>query len=438
MQRLSPLDASFLYLEGSGLPMHVAGLTILGPRGGGRGRVTIEELRQLIAARLDQLPSFRYRLRESMPLQLARPVWEVMKHVDLRHQVRHFVLPRPGSDAQLLAFCDKVHSRPLDRRYPLWEEYLIDGLTGGRQALLLKMHHALTDGMAAMELTGVLFDPLPGSHRPHGAVTGYHSHDSGIRGALGSGLGLARLIASGPFVRPGPFGRPRHARRTVALATLSLASMRSVQERFGGSLADLLLALVGVAIGRYLAKHPSDWSGSSLRVMLPVSTRPPGAPVTPGTEVTAVFVDVPIDTSSLADCTRRIAASKSELRTYREAGGVGMLVHLAGLLPAPLHAATVRIAGSLPVAHLVVSDIPGPTERLGLRGAPVIACYPLMPVAPFAGGSIAAVSMSGTMGVGLTFDPTVVDNPDQIAVDIEQALNRAVRGIRRPAARRVA
>lgn len=168
VDRLTPLDASFLYLEETATPMHIGGLAIFAPP---QEPFDTAKLAGLVDSRLDLVPRYRQRVRET-PGGLAAPVWVDDENFDLGYHVRRTALPRPGSDEQLHELVARVLSRPLDRDRPLWEMYLVEGLAEGRVALVTKTHQALVDGVGAIEIGEVLFDdapddvgvdPLPGS-----------------------------------------------------------------------------------------------------------------------------------------------------------------------------------------------------------------------------------------------------------------------------------
>src|SRR5688572_16285702 len=160
VERLSRLDASFLYLEEPGTPMHVGGVLILdAPRGG------LDALAALVEARLPLVPRYRQRVAE-VPGHLASPVWVDDPEFDIAYHLRRSGLPRPGTEAQLLDLVSRLTSRPLDRKRPLWEAYLVEGLPGGRVAVVTKTHPALVDGLSAIDIGQVLLDVSPDAPAP--------------------------------------------------------------------------------------------------------------------------------------------------------------------------------------------------------------------------------------------------------------------------------
>lgn len=424
-KQLTALEASFLALERPGLPMHVAGVVIFDGRSSGRGALALQDLKRLVAARLPQLLKYRQRVRASWH-GLARPEWVEVAEADLGPHLFEHRLPSPGSSSQLGSLCAEIHAELLSRDRPLWEAHLIDGLAGGRQALVLKTHHAITDGIGGIQMAEVLFDPKRPHHGLEAAGPTALRFGRPARPTLGdvarAMVGVAFTVAGGPIALQGPFNGSVGGRRAFAMATLSMDGIRRLKTRLGGSVDDVLLAVVAAGLRRHLAHEGYGPLPKALRVMLPVSTRPSVAGVELGNHVTAVFVDVPLDTSEPGALVRRIATTKSTLRTAHAAAGMSLLIEAAGRLPNVLHESVVRFAGALPGSNLVLSDLPGPHEQLFLQGRPIIACYPMIPLSASVGLSIAAMSWDTQIGVGIVSDPDLVPKPERLAGEIEASL----------------
>jgi len=155
--RLSPLDASFLYLEKPNVHMHVAGLAVVDPSTRPDGRLTFSALHDLIASRIHLVPRFRQRVAFP-PLRLGGPVWVDDGDFDIAFHLRRHALPSPGGPRELADAVQRIHSRHLDRTKPLWEMYLIEGLEDGHAAVYTKTHHAMIDGISGIDIATVLFD----------------------------------------------------------------------------------------------------------------------------------------------------------------------------------------------------------------------------------------------------------------------------------------
>lgn len=417
-ERMTAIEASFLALERAGFPMHVAGVVVFD----GRRPLLMRELSQLVSKRLRRVSRFHQRARTPFA---GQPVWEHAPRLRLRSHLFHHQLPTPGRVSQLRELCARIHQEPLDRKRPLWEMHLIDGLAGGQQALLTKTHHAITDGMAGMELAVILFDPAPGATRPQLPTMRFVNSTGRSPWAAVQGLaGLAFTAAGGPLAREGPFNGPVSHRRSFGTATLPMPVVREIKRQLGVSIDDVLVATVAAGLSAYLKEARYPDIPAALRTMLPVSTRGAARGIELHNQVSAVFIDLPMDLDDLPAIVTRISSAKATLRTAHAAAGSTMIVEAAGLLPAPLHSAVLRFAAGLPFAHLVFSDVPGPDGELYVLGRRITASYPMMPLAPDLGLSIAAVSMGRVIGVGVTADPLLVPDAQRLARAIERALAR--------------
>lgn len=402
--------------------MHVAGVVMLH----GRRPVTMPELKHLASTRLRRLPRFGQRAVST--LGGMDRLWVPVGRIDYDRHLYHHQLPRPAGESEAFELCARIHEQPLDRDRPLWEIHLVDGLSGGRQLLITKTHHAVADGLAAVEIAEVLFDPAPGKPRPQLPSTRFVETRAMSAARLLKGLtGLAFTAAGGLITPGGPFNGPVGPRRAFSAATLRADDISHLKHQSGGSFDDALVATVAAGIATYLRDVSYPVIPRTLRTMLPVSTRASHGGAHFGNHVSAVFIDLPIDSLDLHSLVQRIAASKATLRTTHAAEGAAMLVEAVGVLAVPMHTALLRIMSGLPFANLVLSDVPGPKEALYVLGRRVGACYPMMPLAPRVALSIASVTMGGVVGVGLTVDPDLVPEPHRLA--------RAIEGVLHPEAR---
>jgi diacylglycerol O-acyltransferase / wax synthase len=404
---VTALEAAFLEMERPGLPMHVAGVLLVS----GEPPVSMSDMRQVLAQRIARLPRFRQRPQGGH--------WVRVRRLDLAHHLFHHQLPAPGRMAQLDAMCARIHEQPLRRDRPLWEIHLVDGLRDGRQAVIVKTHHAITDGIAGVEVAETLFDrPDASLHagRPINTFAGPGSASwfAGLQALLGA----AAAAAGGPIALPGPFDGPVGARRSFAVAEIPLEVVRMAKHRYGGTVDDVVVAIVAAGLRDYLRDIGYPGAPQALRAMLPVSTcaARPGAV---GNHVTAVFVDLPMEIDDMQSLVHAVAASKSVLRTMHEAAGVEMLVRTAGLLPGPLYGALVRFVSGLRGFNLVLSDIPAPDEAMFLLGRRIVGSYPMMPLGGHVGLSIAVLGMAGKLCVGVTADPDLVPSAQRIASAID-------------------
>ncbi|HYL08251.1 MAG TPA: wax ester/triacylglycerol synthase family O-acyltransferase [Candidatus Udaeobacter sp.] len=412
-RRLNALEASFLGMEQPGIPMHVGGVSIFE----GRPAVTMGDLHRLVQTRLRRLLKFRQRVVAD-PLGLMRGQW-TRAQVDLDAHLFHHRLRAPGRKRDLFALCARIQEAPLSRERPLWEMHLIDGLEGGEQALLIKTHHSITDGLAGIEIAEVLFDPADGAPRPHLPEMRFATAKApSAFGALQSLLGLGAFVAGGPLSFPGPFNGPVGPHRVFGATQLPMDAVQHAKKRLGGTIDDVIVATVAAGLYRYLQDVGYPDMPRALRAMLPVSTRRPGRDASLGNHVSSIFVDLPMYTDDVAELLPAIVHSKATLRSAHAAAGGSLMVEAAGLLPEPMHRQLLRVVSALPFASLVLSDVPGPDLNLELLGHRVSVCYPLMPLTSNIGLSIAAISLGGKAGIGITADPGLVPNPQRVADSI--------------------
>ena len=402
---MTAAEGAFLTFEREGLPMHVAGIVLLDGT-----PVTMDELGHAVAMRLRRLPRLH---------QMADSQWSPVRRLDLASHVFHHQLARAS---QFHAVCAQIHEARLDRSRPLWEIHLIDGLAHHRQALVIKTHHAIGDGLAGLQIAETLFDRSAVTFRASAPELRFaRSAAPAAVAALQDLVGLAFTMAGGPIVLGGPFNGQVGAERAFASATLRLDEVQRLKHVLGGSVDDVIVALVTVGLRRYLEDIRYPAIPAALRAMLPVSTQAfmPGAHL--GNHVSAVFIDLPMQIDDLSTLVRYIAATKTVVRTAHAAAGGAVAVEAVGLLPGPVRKALFRTVSELPFANLVVSDIPGPDRPQHFLGRSVIGCYPMMPLAGHVGLSIAAVSMGGVIGIGVTTDPGIVPDVRRMARAIETA-----------------
>jgi diacylglycerol O-acyltransferase / wax synthase len=428
-EQLAALDSAFVLVERQGLPMHVGGLAVLDSGGRPGGSIRLAELRRRLGSRLRDLPRLTARL-DAAPFGLRRPFWVSDPSFDLSRHLEHWTLGPGGGWPDLLRLAGELHARLMPRDRPLWRMTLIDGLPGGRQALLTETHHAITDGIAGVEMTQALFDHP--AHRGSVAATadGFFrpsARTNAVTRALQAAAGAARYLAGGPIAVPGPFNGPVGARRAIATADLRLEDAVAIKRRLGGSVDDVVLAAVALALGAHLLRRGWRTDGLRLRTMVPVSTVAGAGGL--GNHVTATFLDLPVGLPPVP-CLHEIAAAKALHRTWHEPLGLRIALELGGLAPSALASPVTQLLCALPFANLIVSDIPGPPEPLSLLGARMVGAYPLMPLTPAVGLSIGMVTIGGAMGVGITTDPDLVEGGDELAREVGAAFETLLRAAR--------
>ena len=443
LQRLSGLDASFLYLETSTQPLHVCSVLEL-DASTIPGGYTFARLREELALRISAIPTFREKLANSF-LNLDHPVWVEDEEFDLVRHVHRIGLPAPGGRMELAEVCGHLASLPLDRRHPLWEMWAIEGLDGtdprkgGRLAVMTKIHHAAVDGVTGANLMSQLcsIEPDPPAPAPVDASRGTNP----LRIAIG-GLGrfatrpislatsvlpatintvvdtVKRVTGGGsamaaPFAAPPtPFNASINAHRNVAFAQLDLADVKTVKNRFGVKVNDVVMALVSGVLRNYLLDR-GELPDSTLVAMVPVSVHDrsdrPGR-----NQVSGMFASLETEIADPAERLRAIARGSSAAKEHSSAIAATLLQDWSQFAGPAVFGIAMRVYArsrlteSRPVHNLVVSNVPGPQEPLYFLGAQVEAMYPLGPIFHGSGLNITVMSLAGQLNVGLISCPELL------------------------------
>jgi diacylglycerol O-acyltransferase / wax synthase len=453
-ERLTGLDASFLYLEKPGVHMHVAGLSIFGPREDGT-YLTYDDVERVVEARLRLAPRLRRKLL-AVPGNLSRPVWVDDDRFDLDFHLRQASVPSPGGRFELERAVGRVLSRPLDRTKPLWELYVFEDLAEDRTAVLLKLHHAMADGIGGMMIASALFDLAPDA--PLGAPEEVWSPEPAppvqdlIRDAIEEVLlhplqGLTHVVrqprilaetfsASADALRTvagmgtppsGPFDGKIGSNRRFATAERPFEVFRAIKTDLGGTVNDVVLTAVAGGVHTLLEDRGEPTKGRTLRAMVPVSVRSAGDSGDIGNRIAPVFVDVPVGKMAARTRLRRVRAAIGRIKDSGMAVGADTIIGLGAYAPPALHATAARLIAQARWCNMVVSNIPAPQVPLYLAGAPLEASYPGMNLKEDCGLSVACTSAAGTMAFGLTADWDRVPDLDVLARGIESAIDELAR-----------
>jgi WS/DGAT/MGAT family acyltransferase len=454
--RLSALDVSFLYLEEPTTPMHVGGVAIFQPPDAG---FDYDELVALVEQRIPLVPRYRQRIK-SVPGNLAKPVWVDDSEFDVTFHVRRSALPRPGSDQQLRELVARLMSRRLDRSRPMWEMYFVEGLAGGRIAVVTKTHHAMVDGTSAVDLAQVLLDdartptgvdaepwlprPEPGAvglvadavseliRRPTEVVDTVRLGllDARATASKVAGTAVGLLAAARTAARPAP-DSPLNAvigeQRRFGTARTDLADYRAVRRAHGGTVNDVVLATVAGALRSWLLTRGEPVPpGTVVRALVPVSVR--GDNDDPGHQVSSYLVDLPVGEPRPV---MRLHQVSFAMRAHKDAGqsvGADALIRVSGFSPPTLHALGARTASTLSrrLFNLVVTNVPGPQSALYAAGAELLDVYPVVPLAKGQAVSVGLISYNGQVFYGLNADRDVMPDVDVLSGLIEESLAELV------------
>lgn len=452
--RLTGLDSSFLHLERGGAHMHVASTTLFeGPP------PPYLEFRDHIASRLHLVPRFRQKVR-SVPGELGRPVWVDDPHLNLAYHVRHTSLPPPGSEQQLRNLAARLFSQELDRSKPLWELWLVEGLEGGRFAIVGKTHHCMVDGVSGVDITTVLFDlekdppEAPEAPRrwipspePTGAqllaealverVVSPREVYRGFRRVLRGPRRAARKLvdaaeAAGAFARSGlgapetPFNVEIGPHRRFAWVTASLPELKQVKDELGGTVNDVILAAVAGAIGRYMRARGHATAGVEIRAMVPVSVRSSEQRGALGNQVSAMMAPLPVSIEDPALRLERVSAQMGDLKSSKQAMGASVMTQLADFAPPTISAQAARLQSRQRFFNLVVTNVPGPQFPLYLMGRRMERVFPMVPLAKRQAVCVGIMSYDGQVNFGLIGDFDVMADLDDLAADLEASLAELV------------
>jgi diacylglycerol O-acyltransferase / wax synthase len=475
--RLRPLDVSFLYLEDSTTVMHVGSVLILDAPDGG---LDFPRLLRHITARIAFVPRYRQRLRW-VPARLANPVWVDDEKFDVTYHVRRSALPRPGTTEQLRELVARVQARKLDRRRPLWELYVVEGLEENRFAIITKTHQALVDGVNAVDLAQVVLDDTPNASslpadtwRPSrepshvelvtGALMDAVRRPTEVAETVRSGVGdlaVAADKAAGALgglafaartaTRPAP-DTPLNVtigkHRRFGMVATDLVDYREIRafharggRRPGGrtgspatqmSVNDVVLATVAGALRSWLQTRGARISPQTVvRALVPVSVvvdeTTPGAATGAGvlgSVVTAQLLDLPVGEPNAVLRLQQIAYQMTAHADSGRAVGARRLAEIAGFAPPTLHSLGTRVAGGLSrrLFNLVITNVPGPQQPLYAAGARMLASYPVIPLAKAQALSIGSTSYDGGVYYGLNADRETMADVDVVGQCIEDAL----------------
>ncbi len=395
------------------------------------------------------MPRFRQRLAE-VPLDQGRPVWVDDPHFNLRYHLRHAGLPAPGSEEQLKNLAGRLFAQRLDRTKPLWEIWLVDGLRDGRFALVAKSHHALVDGIEAVDITTVLFDPDPGvaiippparSWAPQPLPSSAQLLGDALFERVTRPAELARTVravvrtprqllqagrdglqAMGALafagMRPAP-PTPLNVKvgphRRYTWVDAELAALQRVKDSLGGTVNDAVLAVVAGALGRFLRHRGVETEGLLLRALVPVLVRSSSHADALGNEVAPMWVQLPV---GIEDPVRQHAAIRDATagaEDSAQAVGARTLTELAGFASPTIMSQAARLQQRQRFFNLVVTNVPGPQQPLYLLGRRLRALYPVVPLAGRQALGVAVCSYDGRLGFGLLGDYDALADLDILA-----------------------
>ncbi|MET4165559.1 MULTISPECIES: WS/DGAT/MGAT family O-acyltransferase [Gordonia] len=460
MQRLSGLDASFLYLETRSQLMHVIGLFEIDPStmpGGYR----FDKIRAEMERRIAAIPAFRRKLDNSL-LNIDHPVWIEDEDFDIERHVHRVGVPAPAGAGEVAELVGHLAGQTLDRGKPLWELWIIEGLADGRVCAMLRMHHAGTDGVTGAELLAQMCTLSPEPPELDAEKVGESAGPSS-RVAMAAGgavnyfvqrpLAMAKLLprtlgvpvgwfrrAQQDSAMPAPFRAPRTRfnapitpHRSIAVTQLSLADVKRVKDHFGVKINDVVLAMVGGALRTYLLEH-DELPDRPLVGMVPVSVH--GADekdlVVGGTnKVTGMFTQLSSDEPDPVARLRKQAELSRTSKEHHAEIDANILRSWAQFAPGTTLSTVMKIYGDRnlasahpPVFNVLVSNVAGPDFPLYFLGARVTGVYPLGPIFHGLGLNITVFSADGNLNIGIVGCTDQTPDPWAIADAFDDQLKQ--------------
>ena len=456
MRQLSALDAQFLHVESATTFGHVGAIVVLDPATAPGAQISLDDVRDLLEARLHLAGPLRQRLVQ-VPLGLGRPYWVDDPDFDIEFHLREVTLPEPGDDRQLAEQVARIHARPLDRTRPMWEMYLIHGVSGGRSAVYSKVHHAAIDGLSGAEILETILDTTPEAREveppdqpwqpartPNRLELLEHGLQSLVRepqeivrslpralphlldlpGAASipgaraiselSAALLQRAAAAADGEPPRrtlsaprtPLNGPITAHRRFAFGSVPLEDVKRVKDASGMTVNDVVMALCTSVLRRWLLDHDA-LPTVPIVAAVPVSIRTDDPEVEQGNELSVMFAQLPTHVADPAERLRLVQDALAEAKQHFEAVPATILQDLSALVPTALSGLAARAffrmaAAPGPPVNLFVSNVPGPQLPLYVAGARVLGVYPVSAVSDLTGGlNITLFSYNGALDFGL-------------------------------------
>jgi len=456
MDRMSPLDAAFLDAEDEDrhASMAIASIAVFeGPP------PSYDEFLAAIAGRLALMPRYRQKVRQ-LPLDIGRPVWIDDPHFDLRYHIRQTALPPPGRDEQLRRLMERVMGQRLDRDRPLWEYWMVNGLDGGRWALISKVHHCMVDGVAGTELYRTLLDPsaerrpaVPDDWRPAPEPSILRLSADGVRDLVYSPVELARalrvalrrprqlagraadtarglarlagaLVPASASSLSGPIGQARRYRWVRA----SVDDLAAVRRDFGGTVNDVVLTAISGAFATLLRARGERPEPHAVRSLVPVSVRAPGEQSVCANRISLMLAYLPVHIADPVERLQAVHAQLDALKASKEAEAGEAVTSVARYEPFPLVSLGMRLVFRLPQRNIVTvtTNVPGPRQPVYALGRRAVEILPYVPIATTLRFGISAFSYCGQLTFGITGDRDSTGDIDVLASGIADGLAELV------------
>ncbi|WP_327271390.1 wax ester/triacylglycerol synthase family O-acyltransferase [Streptomyces sp. NBC_01224] len=441
---LAPLDLAFWHLESDAHPMHLGALAVFSPPPDPAHSVGPEAVLELLGIRAAAIPRLRMRVRDVL-LPVGGAAWFVDKDFDVHRHIERVQLTEAesrGEDGGFMAgatrLAGELMERPLERGLPPWQMYVIGGAAGGPFAVLVKLHHALADGMRAVAIGAGIFDEIASAAgRAHSGMSARRARTVPPRSwmpgprqvaglALGRiedlgrafGVGASMVRASRLDLRGAPaLTASSSGTRRLVTADLDLDAVQRIRRAAGGTTNDVLLAVVAGALRRWMLERGEPLPAEDPRALVPVSRRRPGQAAASGNKLSAYLLGLPV---SEPDPWKRLRTVRTAMDRNKAAGpfrGAGAVAVLADQLPSLAHRFGAPIAGNAArmLFDVLVTSVPLPRSALSLGGCPLRAVYPMAPLARGQSLAIALSTYGGRVQVGLVADGKALPDLERLA-----------------------
>jgi diacylglycerol O-acyltransferase len=443
---LSPTDAAFLYLERKEVPLAIASVCVFD------GPIPFERFVASIDSKLHLVPRYR-QIPVMPPLDLELPKWVDHREFDIRQHVVHVTLEAPGGETELQTLAGRILSQRLDRSRPLWDIHVIDGLQGGRGALIWRLHHALADGISGIELMKIMLDPTPevpvdiprprrrvrrSAERPAGAT--------GVSGAVNAMVGnllafeagllefaetilhnknhdafkrLAELLPEfAASIERLPFNKPCTGERKFCWTEFTIADVQAIRASAGGTINDVILAILTRALGRYVKMHGQSAVKRFVRIVCPVNLRHAQEKEGLGNLISFLPVALPMDAHGPVRMLQEVTRRTEALKKTGAAGLVGLAAKWLAAAPPLLQALFWRnipeVILPVPLLNMICTNVVGPPVPLYAIGRKMLACYPQVPTGWDLGVGCAVSSYDGKLFVGLIADTEAAPDVEKL------------------------
>ncbi len=466
--RLRSEDAAFLYLEKEELPLHIASVSIFD------GEIPFESLVEFVESRLPLIPRYRHRLVVP-PFHVGHPTWEADPDFNIRNHIFREHLKR-GTEAELRTLAAKIFSRMMDRGKPLWDLFLVDGVSAGRCALIARVHHCLADGVSGAGLLSVLLDangdaptprqqaryhapplPRPETSMADALASAYSELFDRVLATQAAALEIAQALASDSAgrnidqllrlvpelltpVERLPFNQPLAGPRRLAWTTIPIPEVKIIRQACGGTLNDVVLTVLTGAIQRYAKLHGVSLKRRLLKLMVPVSLRRDVKENGLGNRVSMLPVSIPLDIANPVKLLKEVHQRTEALKNAHVADLLSLMATWAGTAPAPVQALLGPVAARLPLPpfNLVCTNVPGPQFPLYALGRKMLTYYPYVPIGSEMGVGCAIQSYDHKLYFGLTGDVGAAPDIDRLRRFLVEAFRalRVAAGAKVPRERR--